>query len=43
MVYLKEFNLLSEDYENGMLSGERRTYFHNQYPLEYFQKKDLKK
>ena len=43
MVYLKEFNLLSENYENGMLSGERRTYFHNQYPFRIFPEKKLEK
>lgn len=42
MVYLKEFNLLSEDYENGFLINERRTYFHNQYPFRMFPEKDLK-
>lgn len=42
MVYLKEFNLLSEDYENGFLINERRTYFHNQYPFRIFPKKEFK-
>lgn len=43
MVYLKEFDLLSEDYENDMLSRERRTYFHNQYPFRIFPEKEFKK
>lgn len=42
MVYLKEFNLLSEDYENSFLINERRTYFHNQYPFRIFPKKEFK-
>lgn len=43
MVYLKYFNLLSEDYENAMLSGDGRTYFHNQYPFRMFPEKSLEK
>ena len=42
MVYLKCFNLLSEEYENGLLINERRTYFHNQYPFRIFPKKEFK-
>lgn len=43
MVYLKEFNLLSEDFENGILINERRNYFHNQYPFRIFPDKKLEK
>lgn len=43
MVYLKEFNLLSEDFENGILINERRNYFHNQYPFRIFPDKGLEK
>ena len=43
MVYLKDFNLLSEDYEGGLLINERRTYFHNQYPFRIFPNKSLEK
>lgn len=43
MVYLKEFNLLSEDFENGILINERRNYFHNQYPFRIFTDKKLEK
>lgn len=43
MVYLKEFNLLGEDFENGILINERRNYFHNQYPFRIFTDKKLEK
>lgn len=43
MVYLKEFNLLSEEFENGILINERRNYFHNQYPFRIFTDKKLEK
>ena len=43
MVYLKEFNLLSEEIENGILINERRNYFHNQYPFRIFNDKKLEK
>lgn len=43
MVYLKEFNLLSEEFENGILINERRNYFHNQYPFRIFNDKKLEK
>lgn len=43
MVYLKEFNLLSEEFENGILINERRNYFHNQYPFRIFADKKLEK
>ena len=43
MVYLKEFNLLSEEFENGILINERRNYFHNQYPFRIFPDKKLEK
>lgn len=43
MVYLKEFNLLSEDFENSILINERRNYFHNQYPFRIFPDKKLEK
>lgn len=43
MVYLKEFNLLSEEFENGILINERRNYFHNQYPFRIFPDKKLGK
>lgn len=43
MVYLKCFNFLSEEYENGLLINERRTYFHNQYPFRMFPEKKLEK
>ena len=43
MVYLKEFNLLSEDFENGILINEQRNYFHNQYPFRIFPDKKLEK
>lgn len=43
MVYLKEFNLLSEDFENGILINERRNYFHNHYPFRIFPDKKLEK
>lgn len=42
MVYLKNFSLVSENVENMILSSERRTYFHNQYPFRIFPKKELK-
>ena len=43
MVYLKEFNLLSEEFENSILINERRNYFHNQYPFRIFTDKKLEK
>lgn len=43
MVYLKEFNLLSEEFENDILINERRNYFHNQYPFRIFTDKKLEK
>lgn len=43
MVYLKEFNLLNEEFENGILINERRNYFHNQYPFRIFADKKLEK
>lgn len=43
MVYLKEFNLLSEEFENSILINERRNYFHNQYPFRIFPDKKLEK
>ena len=43
MVYLKEFNLLSEEFENSILINERRNYFHNQYPFRIFNDKKLEK
>lgn len=43
MVYLKEFNLLGEEFENGILINERRNYFHNQYPFRIFTDKKLEK
>lgn len=43
MVYLKNFNLLSEYYEGNLLINERRTYFHNQYPFRIFPDKGLDK
>lgn len=43
MVYLKEFNLLSEEIENSILINERRNYFHNQYPFRIFTDKKLEK
>ena len=43
MVYLKEFNLLGEEFENGILINERRNYFHNQYPFRIFADKKLEK
>lgn len=43
MVYLKEFNLLSEEFENSILINERRNYFHNQYPFRIFADKKLEK
>ena len=42
MVYLKEFSLVSENTENIILSEEKRTYFHNQYPFRIFPKKEFK-
>lgn len=42
MVYLKEFSLVSENTENIILSEEKRTYFHNQYPFRIFSKKEFK-
>ena len=42
MVYLKEFSLVSENTENIILSEEKRTYFHNQYPSRIFPKKEFK-
>lgn len=43
MVYLKKFNLLGEEFENGILINERRNYFHNQYPFRIFTDKKLEK
>ena len=42
MIYLKEFSLVSENTENIILSEEKRTYFHNQYPFRIFPKKEFK-
>lgn len=42
MVYLKEFSFVSENTENIILSEEKRTYFHNQYPFRIFPKKEFK-
>ena len=42
MVYLKGFSLVSENAENIILSEEKRTYFHNQYPFRIFPKKEFK-
>ena len=42
MVYLKEFSLVSENTENIILSEEKRTYFHNQYPFRIFPKTEFK-
>lgn len=36
MIYLKKFNLLSEEQEIALLTGEQRTYFHSQYPFRMF-------
>lgn len=42
MIYLKGFSLVSENTENIILSEEKRTYFHNQYPFRIFPKKEFK-